>query len=211
MGSTVRFGEPKCQGAVFPAEGSNSSRACDVSRESSRKPFSGTLDRICACVPQSDCAVLDSLSATCCQSAASETLLLLAAACCCTWIPRPATFDRSDCFQRPSYHTTTGPYPSRLLLPSPPTTTTTTTTTNSPYRLRHINAPDPTGPHPRFDPISPCTFAVTSRRACHHNTCSPTATSPRRNITAQSPPAALSRRMRQPLPRLAIHQSPQRR
>jgi hypothetical protein len=150
--------EPKCQGAVFPAEKrSNSVRR--FSREI-QKAFSGSFDRICACVPQPEYAVLDSLSVRhllpfrCLR----RPLLLLAA--CCTWIPRPATFDRSDCFQRPSSHTTTGPYPSRLLLPSPPTTTT-----NSPYRLRHIDTPDPTGPYPRCDPISLCAPSLFRRDA----------------------------------------------
>lgn len=70
----------------------------------------------------------------------------------------------------------------------------------------------PSSPHPRCDSTSPCTFAVRSRRACNNNnTCSPTTASLRRNIPVQLPPAALSRRMRQPLARLAAQHSPHRR
>ena len=114
-----------------------------------RKPFSESLDPICASAPESNSASLRSLSATCRHSAVPEKpastppplLLLAVAAARCTWIPRPATFDRSDCFQRPSSHTTAGPYyPSRLLLPSLPTITTTT---NSPYRFRHLHSSPP--------------------------------------------------------------------
>lgn len=189
------------------------------SRDTRRKPFSETLDPIRASAPESNSASLRSLSATCRHSAVPEKpastppplLLLAVAAARCTWIPRPATFDRSDCFQRPSTHTTAGPYyPSRLLLPSLPTITTTTNshTASATSTLHH----PPSSPHPRCDSTSPCTFAVRSRRACNNNnTCSPTTASLRRNIPVQLPPAALSRRMRQPLARLAAQHSPHRR
>ena len=156
MGSTVRFGEPKCQGAVFPAERSNSSRACDVSRESSRKPFSGTLDRICACVPV--CLSLVAPSWTRCPPPVASPLpprrccclLLLAAAPGFRALPRSTGAIASNARHLTLLLTTAGPYPSRLLLPSLPTTTTTltTTTTNSPYRRHHFDTPPPYRPSP---------------------------------------------------------------
>ena len=82
-----------------------------------------------------------------------------------------------------------------------------------PFRHSHRDIPPlrPDTFHPRCGPISPRTLAVPSRRACRHCiACSPSAVNLHRNIPALSPPAALSRRMRQPLARLAARELPQR-
>lgn len=120
--------------------------ACNVSRERSRKGLSGSIDHIAASLPESNCAALSSLSATCCHSAASARCCLLAALRCAApgfrALPRSTGAIASNA-RHLTLRTTTGPYPSRLLLPSLPITTTT----NSPYRLHyHIHTSPPTLP-----------------------------------------------------------------
>lgn len=182
-----------------------------------RKPFSESLDRICASAPESNSASLRSLSATCRHSAVPEKpaslhrcclLLLLHAAPGFRALPRSTGAIASN-----ARHLTLLLDPTTRLVSScplfPPSPLLLTLHTASATSTLHH---PPSSPHPRCDSTSPCTFAVRSRRACNNNnTCSPTTASLRRNIPVQLPPAALSRRMRQPLARLAAQHSPHRR
>lgn len=189
------------------------------SRDTRRKPFSETLDPICASAPESNSASLRSLSATCRHSAVPEKPASLHRCCCCLLLPLHAApgfraLPRSTgAIASNARHLTLLLDPTTRLVsscplfpPSPlPLTLHTASATST---LHHPRS----SPHPRCDSTSPCTFAVRSRRACNNNnTCSPTTASLRRNIPVQLPPAALSRRMRQPLARLAAQHSPHRR
>lgn len=183
-----------------------------------RKPFSESLDRICASAPESNSASLRSLSATCRHSAVPEKPARLHRCCCLLLLLHAAPGFRAlprstGAIASNARHLTLLLDPTTRLVSScplfPPSPLLLTLHTASATSTLHH---PPSSPHPRCDSTSPCTFAVRSRRACNNNnTCSPTTASLRRNIPVQLPPAALSRRMRQPLARLAAQHSPHRR